>query len=186
MEEELINQSLPTEIGTYGMQVPQMPSQADLVEKITPRMLAEEIEHKLRGEVWDRKELKWYQPEESKPYLNEEGIWRMMAIITSFINDNTIYSNLNDEQIRLLMLALSAQVIGLLRQKYILFEVDKADLTSIKNIILDSTFLALLRAKGGRERGLLSKSISESIISRQQLPEQKRSLIPGMPNLFKK
>lgn len=186
MEEEYYNQSQPSyELGNYGFQSPQLMNQADLVEKITPRLLAEEIEHKLRGEIWDRKKLKWIAPKGSKPYLNEEGIWRMMAIVTSFINDNTIYSNLNDEQIRSLILALSRQVISLLVIMYKAFEVSKADLTSIKNIILDSAFLALLRAKGGRERGLLSKSITESIISRQQPQEQNRGGMFNFPKLFK-
>lgn len=186
VEEQYYPEQMPPmdPLGGYGMQPQLIPSQADLVEKITPRKLAEEIEHKLRGEVYDYKKLDWYAPEGSKPYLNEEGIWKMMAMVTSYINDNTIYSNLKESEIGLLMIKLSRQIIGLLRIKYEQFEVDKAYLTSIKNIILSTAFLALLRAKGGRERGLLSKSISEQIISRQQLPEQKKSMF-GFPKLFK-
>ena len=49
---------LPMDTG-YGMQPQMIPSQADLVEKITPRKLAEEIEHKLKGEVYDYDKEKW-------------------------------------------------------------------------------------------------------------------------------
>lgn len=183
MEEQ---QYPPMEYGGYGMAPQQMinPSQADLVEKITPRKLAEEIEHKLRGEVFHFKKEVWYRPKDSKPFLNEEGIWRIISVVTSYVNDNTIYSNLSQEEISALMVKLSRQLIGLLQIKYKEFKIDKAYLTTVKNIVMTSTFLALLRAKGGVERRLLSKSITEQIISKQQQPEQNKGLF-GLPKLFK-
>lgn len=166
-------------------------NQADLVEKISPKELAKDIEHKLKGEVYDWEKEIWYVPEDkegnrlTKPFLNDKGLWRIMSIVTSFINDNTIYSNLKEEEIGRLMVKLSRQLIGLLRIKYREFDIDKAYLTTVKAIVMNTTYLALKRAKGGNERILLGKSINvQENIMRSDYERQSKGLL-NLPKFFK-
>ncbi len=183
--EQQYNDNMPMDMGGY-MPPTIMPNQADLVDKITPRTLVAELWHKLRREEYDYDNEKWYKPEGVKPYLNEEGISRIMSIATSYINDNTIYSNFTLEEIRLLALKLSMQLISLLRMNYEKFECDKSDLTSVKNLVLTTAFSSLKRAVKGTERRLLAKSISEQIINQQRTtPQESKKSLFGLPKLFK-
>lgn len=179
----------------YGFQPPppsDMSGQADLVEKISPAKLATKIEHKLRGEIWDEDKEKWVIPQQngrsiSKPYLNDTGIWRLVTLASAYIDDNTIYSNLTEKKINKIMLKMSMDIIALLKMKYREFEIDKADLTNVKDMVLDTIHFALLRAKDGNERRQLGKNVTEQILSRNipQEQQQKKGWF-SLPTLFRR
>lgn len=184
--QQQFNENMPMDMGGY-MPPTIVANQADLVEKITPRKLLEELKHDLKREEYDYEKEIWYQPYGIKPYLNEEGISKVMAIARRYVNDNTIYSNLTIEEIRLLILQACYEMTLLLVLNYKKFEVDKSDLTSIKNLVIVTAFNSLKRAIGGTERKLLAKSINEQIISQQRVgtQEEKKSIFGGIPKLFK-
>lgn len=153
-------------------------SHADLIEKISPQKLAEELMHKLKNETYDELEKKWIRPFDSKPLINELGLSIIMSIATSYINDNTIYSNLTEQDIRALIIKLSKQLIFLLRCRYHEFEIEKAHLTTVKNLVLTTSYKALRRALDGAERKILAKTIFEQIVSQNKTPDDRDKFKP--------
>ena len=101
--------------------------------------------------------------------MNKEGVWRFTSVAAQFINNNTIYSDLTEKEIENLTMQLSRQLIILLRTKYKAYGIDKADLTTVKNIVLTTAFIALKRSLHGGERVFTNKSISETIVSQPDL-----------------
>lgn len=166
MDEEVV---MPQQSGYEYPIYPQAQQEVidmDLVTKTNPKVLTDEIEHKLKGEVYDAQHEKWIKKPYSRPFMNEEGIWRIMSIITSMINQNTILSNLTENEIRNLILQLGEEVIDLLAMKHKEFEVDKGDLTPIVDMVTRMAYIALKRGFNEGERKFLKTTVRSSEIIR--------------------
>lgn len=148
-------------------------SNATLIAQINPEKIVEEIEHTLRNETYDPNETKWVQKlgadtKSIRPFLNDEGLAAVITRIRGVVNQNTIMSNLNDHEVEVIMIALSDEIIGLIAMRYQEYEIDKAHLSLLVNLITDMCFLALKRCLNQGERKFLNTSVhsQEQVIIR--------------------
>jgi len=161
------------------------PETASVISQTNPSKILEKIEHSLRGEIYDHENQKWIEREAA--WLNKQGIGQVMIIAQSIINQNTIMSNLDDREIRNMIITLADELILLLRMRYQEFEVDKAKLTSIVNLVCRLAFCSLKRGWLGDEKKFLNTSLqSREIITQRPMNEgEKKSRIPSIMRFFK-
>jgi hypothetical protein len=126
--------------------------------QLTSQDIFLELEHDLRGEVFNEKTKKWEQKKGGKRLMTEEGIRTVMSVVRSKVNKNTFLSNLTDDDIAIIMKDLCLSITTLLYEKYEEFEIDTVFLELIHDKIVHFTFFALKRALNQGERLFLGRS----------------------------
>jgi len=157
--------------------VVQTGTDANLIMQTNPERIVEEIEHTLKCEVFDHQRQKWVQKPGSTPFLNDVGLAAIITAIRGKVNQNTILSNLTEKEIQMLMIHLSDEIIGLIAMRYQEYEIDKAHLTLLVNLIEDMCFLALKRCLNQGERQFLKTTVQshEKVVITPQEPKSKMS-----------
>ena len=106
-----------------------------------------ELELSLKGMVFDPSRKRWVQ--RYKPRANEEGISSVMTEVRSRLNKNFILTNLEDSDIKRIMIEINTAIIN----KIILCRkemgIDKTDIESIVDMIDHAVFATLKRAEKG-------------------------------------
>jgi len=185
------NEQQPTEpiMEQMPYSLPQYPQEdtAGLISQLDPVAIVEEVKHQLRGEeqvpkldkegrtvyVWLKKR--------KKPLINEEGIASLMVNVRLCVNQSTVMGKTDDEDIPKLMNTISDTVISKLMMNREKFDVDKAELDTITDLICIMSYIALRRSHNALTIGLMKKATQEHIISKQN--ESKKG---GMFGLLKK
>jgi hypothetical protein len=141
----------------YGM----IPDSQDLslVEQTNPDKILEDIEMTLRGRIYSQDRKEWTQPIGSKPLINESGLNSLMADARGLINQNTILSNLNDEQIGKLIITVGRAIKNKIKMNWKEFGIDKSNLTTCILAITNPAYAALMRAKNEGEKRFLKTSV---------------------------
>jgi len=164
---------MPMEYGTGGMDM--MPYQqvddASLVKATRPEKVIDEIEHRLKGEIYDDNTEKWIIPKGVKPLINEIGIRSIMIDIRSIMNQNTILSNLRDDEVSHIIVGLGDTIITKLMMRHEEFGVDQAELTTIVYLVCNTSYCALKRGYFEGERRFL-KTTTQEKIGVMQYPQQ--------------
>lgn len=165
MQSELQRQQLEAEQGLSAPSLVQQQQQlqAALVEQTNPDKVLEEVELKLKGyrRKFDGGLLKM-----SEPLMNNHGINRMIFLLSSIVNQNTILSHLEREEIGKLIIQVSNDVIDDLVLNWRNYGVrDKILLDHIVDVILFPSFMALKRAWKQNEKNWLNKAVIETINS---------------------
>jgi len=152
--------------------LPSTPDATSLLVQTNPAEIIAELEHNLRGEVWDNVNQKWESKQAS--FLNEEGINKIMTIIRGTVNTNCILSNLNDKEIANIIVDIGKEITLLLAQEYKTYKVEKSNLTTIVNLCLRMSYFSLKRASGEGERRFLKTSVrsSEHVLVRPDQNQQ--------------
>ena len=146
--------------------------QAALVEQTNPSHILEDIELKLRGY---KQNYDGTVEQITEPLMNSLGIGRMILLISSVVNQNTILSHLESVEIGKLMIRLSDDIIDDLVLNWREYEIkDKMTLDYIVNIILFPSFMALKRAYKQNEKNWLNKTVVESINTQPRLDLKKK------------
>ena len=129
------------------MATPQVPSEILKIELDFDTSL-KALERKLKGhtkqiegkqEIWKKTGTAW---------MNDDGIHRIIAIIRSHMDTNTIMSNLTDTEINIIMLELSNEMTTVLSNKCSDFDIEATYLGSIFLIVINTIYFALKRAQG--------------------------------------
>lgn len=155
----------------------------NLLQQTNPDVILELIEHHLKGEVWQEQEKKWAV--KYSPFLNEKGVNTIMTMLRGLINHNTILSNLGDKDIANLMHGVIDQIVILLYTRWKEFEIDKAHLTPIADLICNNAFFSLKRAYDNGERDFYTKSIQENRVVAQRPPPERQDRKFSFGNIFK-
>jgi len=129
---------------------------------LDPYQILMELQHDLRGEIWDIQQSKWVQAGEK--LLNDKGINTIIALCKTIINKNAFLSNLNEEEINFIVLDLANDLtISLFVNS------DEWELESEKgyqNLIIDKVrvymYLGLKRAWNQGERNFI-KSMEQTV-----------------------
>jgi len=147
--------------------------QAALIEQITPRKVVEDIRMKLEGK---RINSEGVLEEVSDPLMNKMGISKMIVLVESVVNINTIMSAFSDEtKINSIMIDLMDKIIDDLTLNWKRYGIkSKADLDRIEGIIKYMSYPTLLRALYGGERRFLGKVTVENISNAPRPSEQKK------------
>jgi len=160
---------------------------ANLIQwQLDGKDVLEEIEHKLKGEVWggtDSKGNEIYKPKGVR-LMNDEGIGAVLTLISARLSKLVILSNLEDDDIRKMQLAFSKDLIGLFYVKYKDFAIAVPYLSSIVNFIEDLVYATLKRALKGGERDFLKMTERLRIESGSDKPN--KGIGGFMDNVFGK
>lgn len=178
-EEEQLSQSSPH---AY-FAPPAISTIPNLLQQTNPDATVELVEHHLKGEVWNADEKKW----ENKytALMNDDGINTIMTMLRGLINHNTVLSNLTDKDIENVMRGVIDQIVILLYTRWKEFNIDKAHLTPIADLICNNAYFSLKRAYDNGERDFYTKSIQENRVVAQRPPPERAEKKFTFGNLFK-
>lgn len=155
-------QPIPSQQEVYMPETPQnipLPhdnkdERRDIVTIITKvDQIIEKIENDLRckEKKWNEEvqDYEWTSIPEVKPLMNELGIKSIIIFVKAVVNENTICSKFDEEEIRKKVLWIHDKLCDLLFKRYKEFDVDKANLSTIIIIVEDTIKTTLNRAKEG-------------------------------------
>lgn len=173
-QEALTQQQLQAEQGMNAPSILQQQQQiqAALVEQTNPAHVLEEIELKLKGirQDWNGEYVRV-----SEPLMNNKGISRMLFILSSVVNQNTILSHLEASEIGNFVTRVSDDIIDDLVLNWKEYGVtDKILLDAIVDVILFPTFMSLKRAWKQNEKNWLNRAVVESINNSPRVLPQKK------------
>lgn len=146
--------------------------QAILVEQTNPDKIVDNIMLGLQGKERNRDGgiIKT-----GEPVMNELGLNRIRFQLKSIINQSTILSHLEIEDIGRLMEQLSNNICDELALNWKEYGiVDKTLLDSISNSILVPAYLALKRAEGQNEKNWLGKISIENISNAPKIQQPRK------------
>jgi len=147
-------------------------AQAVLVEQTNPDKVLEEITMKLKGQL---RNYDGTISQISKPLMNEKGVSRMLFIMSSIINQNTILSHLEDDEISKVMMQLGDDITDDLTLNWKDYGInDKMLLDHIEDAILIPSYFSLKRALGQNEKNWLGKITVENISGGKQFQAPKK------------
>ena len=139
----------------------------------------DEIQNTLEGKFYDIDSDKWVTPAGSKPLVNtKQGILNIIRNIKIFLNNNMILSQFSDDEIFKIMTTFSEFIVYHLGSNaYTYCNNDVDILRSIEELIVNTTYAAVKRAKDHGE----SKAISETqtVIERSELGKQGGGIMPS-------
>jgi len=146
-------------------------TQAILVEQTNPKKVVKSIILRLRGKEEDGQ---GNLVDVAEPKMNKEGIENFWFILDSHINQNIIFSHLDDPEIRAIMDTLQEDLVDDLSLNWRRYGIKKrTDLDVINNAVLTNIFLALKRAREQNEKNWLGK-ISVENISNASIPRPRK------------
>jgi len=174
MQKDLNQQGVEGNMAPYTPQMQEQVAQAQavLVQQTNPDKVLIEITNKLKGYYVnpDKTIVKF-----SDPLMNKKGISRIMFILSSIVNQNTILSHLDEKEISKLMILLSNDMTDDLTLNWREYEIsDKMMLDHIMDAILFPAFFALKRALGQNEKNWLGKISVEQISGAPRIQPPKK------------
>lgn len=174
MQSDLASQQSEAQLSAYAPQMQEQVSQAQavLVAQTNPDKILEEIELKLRGQ---RLKTDGSIDIISDPLMNKKGISRIIFIMSTVINQNTILSHLEDREISKLIIEIGTDLDLDLALNWRDYGVkDRTMLNHIEKAVVIPAFFALKRALGQNEKNWLGKITLESISGRSGIPSPKK------------
>jgi len=157
--------------------------EANIIKQTDPKHIIEELKHVLRGEEFDEEKQAWVKVR--KPLLNEKGIRSIMTDIKGVVNQNTILSNLNEQEISNIIVNLGDTLRIKLSANRKEFDINKFELNTILFTILNMSYPALKRAYAQGER-IWHKTISSEQRHVVISPEESKKRSGGFFKLFRK
>src|SRR3990167_10878754 len=157
---------------------PQSPiDEVTLVSQTNPHSLLVELQHKLRSEIAIEDQYgnkMWERPPEIKPMLNERGVHSILIDAYSVVNQNTILSNLSEEDVSKIVIELGKSVTFKLAMNWKEFECEKSNLSTIVLTVSTMAYTALRRGFEQGERTFLKTAVrtTETIMQRPQEAKQ--------------
>lgn len=177
MQRNLQREQLDTQqaMNAYAMADQAHHVQAAILSQTNPLSILEKMEMDLRGlrELPDGNVAKV-----SEPKLNDKGIGRMLVLASAIINQNTILSHLEKDEISKLIVRLDEDLVDDLVINWKEYDVkDKIMLDHIVDIIVIPAFLALKRAYKQNEKNWLNKIVIENLSSAGRQPQKKEGFM---------
>lgn len=159
-------------MGSVPLHEMQQQARAAIVEQLNPIHIIEELRMKLRGM---EQRMDGTYARVSAPLMNETGVSEIILTVSSIVNQNTIMSSLDKDEIGRLILNCMDSIIDELVLNWKEYGIkDKINLDKIHNLIAHMTFPALKRALGSGERKFLSTTTVENISSAPRYMPQKK------------
>jgi len=150
----------------------------NILEQLNPDNLMEDIEHRIRGEKWDKRKG-WIPMTKQKKEISELLISNFMSFLGSILNQNVSMSNFSADEINRIMEVIIIFVkIDLTDndEEYNIVE-DYSEMTRIGHIICISCFATFKQAMNG----MMSRRIFGSLKVSGSLTENQK---PGIKEAF--
>lgn len=113
----------------------------------------DEKNEQLMGTIWRQT---------GRPFMNAEGIEAMIEILNKYVNRNTIFSQMDEEEIRKKMLLLDYNIGDLFESKYVEYEIDINRMSIVKDGICDMCDFAMKQSQNKALMDALTKLFSVS------------------------
>lgn len=127
----------------------------------------EQVDSELRGLLWDTKTKAYIKTKTSVPRMNDAGIRQVLFELRGRLNKNLSLTSLEQDDIYRILRNLGHTLVDLFTLKYEEYEMDKEQMDSTINFILDIVEGAIRRAKGQGERAFQAR-INKNIFHRAE------------------
>lgn len=135
-----------------------------------------DLEHDLKGEVWDSDTSKYKQVGE--PRVNEIGLRDLMSFVRTHVNKVSFLTNLNEDDVNQICQEARVDLAELLLFNWQEYKIEKTNLNTLVEMIDHFIFLALMRSKDEGERIFLGKTYSRADRVITGDSQQKKSWLP--------
>jgi len=115
-----------------------------------------------------------------QPYMNEDGVNRILSIMKSHFHRGITLSNFTDIEVQRIMEVLHLKIAFIIGHNHEAFEISKGNLNTIIEIITNVIFSTFKRAVNEGERNMLNKT-QRMTETRMIGQEQKRGLSRFLP-----
>lgn len=116
------------------------------LEQLNPERVCEYIQNTLRGKFYDSETGQWQSLRLTRK-ITEEGLAEIMLRVRSIINPNTVYSNLELDDIRKITIDFAKELTLFLVFNYKKYNLTVADIRKIVNFCANMTFITLSRGE---------------------------------------
>ena len=149
--------------------------------------LIEDFEHDLNSEVWTTdstgKKGSWQVLPGTKPIINRPGSRRMVSLIRPYSNKAFSLSNLKPEDINMLALDVANELTIKLMMDHQMYDVNKVDLTLLKNLIVHLTLSTLKRAEHAKQLNVFAQTTESREVINQN---ERRPVLGGLPKALRR
>jgi len=149
--------------------------QAAIVEQTNPNKVLEEVELKLKGleRRYDGSIVK-----RGDPIMNDMGINRILFLLGSVVNQNTILSHLEDTEISKMIIQVADDITDDLALNWKEYGViDKILLDYIVDGVILPSFMSLKRAWKQNEKNWLNRTVIENVSSSPRVGQKKENFM---------
>lgn len=140
------------------------PDKADLLDKINPEGVVEELKQRLMGREWDSIKEQWTQnPQLINISLSSAGAFGITTLIFPTSTKNTAMTNLTDEEIKKRLMSLIRTTMKLCLDNWKEYGIKSiSQLYFIKDVVYTSTLVSLKQPENEGVRRLLNNIVSEN------------------------
>jgi len=134
-------------------------SASSIIFQLSSTNLLIDIEHKLRGEIFDAtagENGEWIQTRQA--LMNEKGIGVVMSILSIHLSHFNVLSILTQDEINRICFNISTNLSDALYTKSTEFEIDKAFFLTLVDTIDNVVYINLKRALNGKTLDLVMKT----------------------------
>lgn len=166
-----------------SMNIPRTDNKADLLDKIRPEEIVEEIKQRLMGKEWNDQKGEWVlNPVLRDVSLTELGACSISNLIFPASTRNVSISNLDDDEIKKRLISIIRTAMKMCLDNYAEYGITStSQFYFVKEIVYTNTLVSLKQPENEGIRRLLNSVISENR-SVNTFGEERR----GILGLFKK
>jgi len=137
---------------------------------LDPAFVIERVRRNLKGQTQDPDTKKWVAY--GKPVMNDDGIKEIVSLLDSYINRNTLLSNLEEKEIYTIMKNFDKRLGAWLLTNMKSFDIKQKNLNIIKTRIVDMVFFALKQAQNKE----LLKALTQTYnVQENRTPDEKKA-----------
>lgn len=138
--------------------------------------ILDEVEHRLKGEFLRvRGNNSFWEEKPGARMCNDKGVFAIMQVLSTYMNKGTILSSFNREEADRMIYQTMSSVIDLIELKYQIYEIDKANLSTLMSFLEGYITCAVYRAKDGTTLKFLKTTEKHSETYTNQDANKKQS-----------
>jgi len=137
-----------------------------VIRELSPKKVKEQIRMELKGYYYDYDEKKYIKIQGEEPMMNEKGIQKFISCLAA-ITDTVTFSNYTIEDAKAHTLFVIESCIPTIYINYQEYGIkNKSDLPVLTSKLFVLTYAAFMKAVGAGDRGVIGRTIQESIMNR--------------------
>jgi len=158
-DERLMGSSPPTSIA--------IPSEVGIIKELSAFKTLQRIKENLLGRFWNDETKQFEGIKGFKPLMNEFGVNKYLAVLSSFLVDIVTMSNLPAEEINVICLHICENTIPSMYANHAEWGIkNKSDLPILANQIFIMSYGALHKGRGAGDRNVIRGTLTENIVQR--------------------
>lgn len=125
-----------------------------------------EMEHDMRGDIYDEKTGKWEKSDDTRRLCNEYCINKLRAILRARLGKNTYLSNIELKEMKLILRFIGWDLADIILTQYEHFEIKEDDMSLVFWAVFDLCEFSMRRAVGEGERKFIQtvRAVIEKVV----------------------